>query len=1170
MAKVFFQCLLFWLLLPAARCQDRRKSGKTLNNLNSKQENELVCPLEIAFILDSSESAKVFLFDRQKAFVRSFSKRIAQMQVSGWHLQTRFALIYYSSTVYIDQRFKDWQDHDVFLSRLENTSYIGQGTYTTYALTNATQLFTSETKGQSVRVALLMTDGIDHPRNPDILMAAAEAKSHNIKIFTIGLSYLAQDMNSGKLWAVASSPSQQYFHSLTDPHLEERLLQQLETIAKNECPGPAVCLCEKGEIGPPGSPGQKGHPGYEGAPGPKGSRGEPGAPGLPGLKGPEGRLGFKGDKGDQGTCGPPGQKGHEGIEGPPGPRGPRGEQGSKGSPGDQGPEGQAGPKGDRGRVGASGPPGDVGIGFPGPKGDKGNPGRPGPLGQIGVGQPGLPGPTGPPGVPGNPGAPGEGLPGPKGDRGFIGPTGGRGPPGNGVNGDKGNAGLSGSPGPTGLPGRGIQGEKGNQGPDGPPGPRGNPGIGLTGQKGEQGFTGDPGPIGERGIGEPGPKGEPGSQGLPGEPGVPGEDGAMGSKGDIGLPGPKGQEGPPGRGLSGEKGDRGERGPRGQTGHAGPVGPTGAKGKPGNVGMPGVPGPSGRGIPGAKGDAGLIGPPGPAGEPGIGIAGPKGEIGLPGHLGPPGLKGEGYPGPPGPPGFPGLMGEIGPEGTGLPGPKGDRGPPGPLGPAGTPGIGQVGPKGSIGLTGPAGPQGLPGEGVQGPKGDAGYQGIQGPRGLPGEGLPGQKGDRGLPGTQGNKGYRGSQGESGLTGPRGNSGPKGEPGLTKGEIITLIKSICGCGQICRLEPLELVFVIDSSESVGPENFEIIKNFVNAVIDRASVSPEVTRVGVILYSHVNLVVTRIQDRLSQENVKAAVRRMPYIGEGTNTGSAIKQANEIFRFARPGVRKVAVVITDGQTDHRDNVKLQDAVEEAHSANITMLVIGVVNQSDPIYEDFKQELTSIASKPDEEHVFFIEDFKTLYEVESKLLQKICEDIDGSLFSAVPSSNRPPGTSTSIHDEKPPQRRTDTPSFEGDHRKTQMEPRPPGETGVFPFSDHKSEGTDIIGTLTPYFDIEDLTRLPNFSLTSLDQLRQKSYRTDPTMTSETQRPTDSPLLKQDDFTAGEGCLQPLDPGPCREYVVKWYYDPKANSCAQFWFGGCLGNKNQFDSNKTCMKTCEKV
>ncbi|XP_073780601.1 collagen, type XXVIII, alpha 1b isoform X1 [Danio rerio] len=1106
--SVLLVCVSLWLLVSAARCQNRRQSGETPNNLTTKQDN--ACSLEVAFILDSSESAKGLLFSRQKEFVRSFSRRLMEMQVSGWHLRTRLALIYYSSSVHINQHFNDWQDLDVFLDQLEDASYIGQGTYSTYAISNATQLFIRETSGQSVRVSLLMTDGSDHPRNPDIMTVVAEAKSHNIKIFAIGLSMRAMDSNSAKLRAVASSPAQQYFHSLTDRGLEERLLQQIETIAKQDCPRPLVCLCQKGDQGLPGAPGRKGDQGYEGAPGAKGSRGETGAPGLPGINGPEGRPGFKGDKGDQGNCGPPGQKGYKGTEGPPGPRGPRGEQGLKGSPGDQGSEGQPGPKGDRGPTGASGLPGDIGVGFPGPKGVKGNPGRAGPIGQVGIGQPGLPGPPGLQGIQGNPGAPGEGLPGEKGDRGYAGPTGTRGPPGYGVKGAKGDAGPPGSPGPLGMPGRGIQGEKGNQGPVGPPGQRGNPGTGFTGPKGEQGFPGNPGAPGQRGTGEPGPKGEPGLRGLAGDPGIPGQDGASGPKGEIGLPGAKGPDGPPGRGLPGEKGDRGERGSRGQPGPTGPAGATGEKGNPGNVGPPGVPGPLGRGIPGAKGDLGPVGPPGPAGEPGIGIAGPKGEIGLPGSFGPPGLKGEGYPGPPGPPGLPGLTGEIGPEGIGLPGPKGERGPQGSPGPAGATGLGQMGPKGSIGLTGPVGPPGLPGEGIQGQKGEPGYQGLQGPRGLTGEGLPGQKGDRGFQGAQGRKGEEGRQGEPGLTGPPGNAGKKGEPGLTKEDIIFLIRSICGCGRICRVNPLELVFVIDSSESVGPENFEVIKDFVNTLIDRTSVSPEVTRVGIVLYSNINLLVTNIQDRLTRDEVKAAVRRMPYIGEGTYTGSGIRKANEMFAFARPGVRKVAMVITDGQTDHRDTVKLEDAVREAHLDNITMFAIGVVNQSDPIYDDFKQELKSIASPPTEEHMFSVEDFRMLHELQSKLLQKVCENIDGSTFSSKPGA------------------------FE--------------ESGVFPYYDPES---DIVGTIRPYLEREDLilNLLPDFP---------------------SRRTTDPPLIFQQDFTADERCLQPLDPGPCREYVVKWYFDPKANSCAQFWFGGCKGNKNQFDSELTCRKTCVRL
>lgn len=183
---------------------------------------------------------------------------------------------------------------------------------------------------------------------------------------------------------------------------------------------------------------------------------------------------------------------------------------------------------------------------------------------------------------------------------------------------------------------------------------------------------------------------------------------------------------------------------------------------------------------------------------------------------------------------------------------------------------------------------------------------------------------------------------------------------------------CGVTCRQSPLELVFVIDSSESVGPDNFEVVKDFVSALVDRASVSRETTRVGVVLYSHINVVVVSLSQDASRDQVKAAVRSMTYLGEGTFTGSAIHQANRLFRVARPGVRKVAVVVTDGQADKRDSVSLENVVREARVGDIEMFVIGVVNTSDPFFSEFKKELDLMASEPDADHVYLIDDFKTL------------------------------------------------------------------------------------------------------------------------------------------------------------------------------------------------------
>lgn len=189
------------------------------------------------------------------------------------------------------------------------------------------------------------------------------------------------------------------------------------------------------------------------------------------------------------------------------------------------------------------------------------------------------------------------------------------------------------------------------------------------------------------------------------------------------------------------------------------------------------------------------------------------------------------------------------------------------------------------------------------------------------------------------------------------------------LLFVRLLSGCGLKCRTSPLELVFIIDSSESIGPENFELVKDFVNALIDRVSVSHEATRVGVVLFSHMDVVVTSLQQLSDQASVKDAVRRMAYLGEGTFTGSAIRRASQLFRAARPGVRKVAVVLTDGQADKRDAVRLKDAAEEAHNAGIEIFVVG----SDAQYAEFKFEMNMLASDPDENYVYLIDDFMKLH-----------------------------------------------------------------------------------------------------------------------------------------------------------------------------------------------------
>lgn len=188
----------------------------------------LICPVEIMFIVDSSEKAKSLLFEQQKEFVLRFSTKLMQLHSAGWRLRLRLAALQYSSTVSVEHNFRDWQDLDVFQSRVASMTFIGHGTYSAYAIANATQVFGRETSPSSLRIALLMTDGNDHPRSPSAVTAAAEAKQHNIRVFAIRLSGPARDGPVGAtLRSIASAPPQQHVLSLTDSHLDDRLFNEL-------------------------------------------------------------------------------------------------------------------------------------------------------------------------------------------------------------------------------------------------------------------------------------------------------------------------------------------------------------------------------------------------------------------------------------------------------------------------------------------------------------------------------------------------------------------------------------------------------------------------------------------------------------------------------------------------------------------------------------------------------------------------------------------------------------------------------------------------------------------------------------------------------------------------------------------------------------------------------
>ncbi|GMH43260.1 hypothetical protein BSKO_11182 [Bryopsis sp. KO-2023] len=51
------------------------------------------------------------------------------------------------------------------------------------------------------------------------------------------------------------------------------------------------------------------------------------------------------------------------------------------------------------------------------------------------------------------------------------------------------------------------------------------------------------------------------------------------------------------------------------------------------------------------------------------------------------------------------------------------------------------------------------------------------------------------------------------------------------------------------------------------------------------------------------------------------------------------------------------------------------------------------------------------------------------------------------------------------------------------------------------------------------------------------------------------------------CSLPSDSGPCEAAIQRWFFNKKTNQCEEFIYGGCLGNKNNFESRKACEMRC---
>lgn len=137
---------------------------------------------------------------------------------------------------------------------------------------------------------------------------------------------------------------------------------------------------------------------------------------------------------------------------------------------------------------------------------------------------------------------------------------------------------------------------------------------------------------------------------------------------------------------------------------------------------------------------------------------------------------------------------------------------------------------------------------------------------------------------------------------------------------------------------MFVIDSSRSVRPFEFETMRQFLVGLLRSLDVGLNATRVGVIQYSSQVQSVFPLGAFSRREDMERAIRAVVPLAQGTMTGLAIQYAMNVAFSEAEGARppeervpRVLVIVTDGRPQDR----VAEVAAQARARGIEIYAVG-------------------------------------------------------------------------------------------------------------------------------------------------------------------------------------------------------------------------------------------
>ncbi|KAG7499450.1 integrin alpha-1 [Solea senegalensis] len=207
--------------------------------------------------------------------------------------------------------------------------------------------------------------------------------------------------------------------------------------------------------------------------------------------------------------------------------------------------------------------------------------------------------------------------------------------------------------------------------------------------------------------------------------------------------------------------------------------------------------------------------------------------------------------------------------------------------------------------------------------------------------------------------------------------------------ILNSVAPGVQECAKE-LDIVMVLDGSNSIYP--WESIIKFLDGFIKNIVIGPKLSQVGIVSYGETVTHNVNLSQFTNTPDLLAFVKDLPQqTGFKTMTflgiDTARKEAFMPERGARPGVKKVMVIVTDGESHDFHN--LQTVIKDCDDDGIERFGIAVLgdynrqNKSAEQMQKFINEIESISSQPLKDHFFNVSDEWALLTIVDALGSKI-------------------------------------------------------------------------------------------------------------------------------------------------------------------------------------------